>query len=67
MFGFKMVALNKAGLYGCCSVRGQIDEATGKLVGLGFSVHDARGHRGERGEALLPPMTEEERKLYPWR
>jgi hypothetical protein len=34
---------------------------------LGFSVHDENGHRTETGEAILPPMTEEERKSIPWR
>jgi N4-(beta-N-acetylglucosaminyl)-L-asparaginase len=67
MFGLKMVALNKAGDYGCCSIRGRIDEETGKVIGLGFSVHDGQDHRTEPGEAILPPMTEEERKSIPWR
>ena len=66
MFGFKTIALNKNGDYGCCAVRGKLDEA-GKKIGPGFGVHDARGHRMEPGEALLPPMTEEERKSIPWR
>ncbi len=64
-FGFKIVALNKRGEYGCCAVRGRLDEATGKLLGLGFCIHDARGHRMEPGEALLPPLTEAERKTLP--
>jgi len=67
MFGLKIVALNKAGDYGCCAVRGKIDKETGKVAGPGFSVHDARGHRTEPGEALLPPMTKEERDSIPWR
>jgi N4-(beta-N-acetylglucosaminyl)-L-asparaginase len=67
MFGLKIVALNKDGAYGCCSVRGRIDKETGKVIGLGFSVHDAKGHWTENGEAILPPMTEEERKNIPWR
>lgn len=67
LFGFKCVAFNKRGDYGCCAVRGRIDEKTNNVVGLGFSIHDAKGHRTEPGEALLPPMTEEERKLIPWR
>lgn len=65
MFGFKMVALNKRGEHGCCSVRGLLDKTTGKLVGLGYGIHDARGHRTEPGEALLPPLTEAERKALP--
>jgi N4-(beta-N-acetylglucosaminyl)-L-asparaginase len=67
MFNLKMVALNKRGEYGCCAIRGQIDQSTGKVTGLGISVHDARGHRTEPGDALLPPMTEAERKTVPWR
>lgn len=67
MFGLKLVALNKAGDYGCYAVRGRMDEKTGKVVGLEFSVHDAKGHRIERGGALLPPMTKEERDAIPWR
>jgi len=67
MFGFKVVALNKAGDYGCCAVRGRLDRETGKVTGPGFSVHDAKGHRSETGEALLPPMTQEERDSVPWR
>jgi N4-(beta-N-acetylglucosaminyl)-L-asparaginase len=67
LFGLKIVALTKNGDYGCCSIRGKIDKETGKVIGLGFSVHDAKGHRTEAGEAILPPMTEEERKSIPWR
>jgi isoaspartyl peptidase/L-asparaginase-like protein (Ntn-hydrolase superfamily) len=67
MFGLKIVALNKNGEYGCCSVRGQLDKATGKIVGLGFALHDAQGHKTEPGLALLPPMTEAERSAVPWR
>jgi N4-(beta-N-acetylglucosaminyl)-L-asparaginase len=67
LFNLKLVALNKNGEYGCCSVRGRMDEKTGILKGLGFCVHDALGHRLEAGQALLPPMTEEERKSIPWR
>jgi N4-(beta-N-acetylglucosaminyl)-L-asparaginase len=67
LFGLKIVALNKNGDYGCCSIRGQYDAATKKVVGLGFSVHDAQGHRTEPGLALLPPMTEAERNAVPWR
>jgi len=67
MFGFKIVALNKSGEYGCCAIRGQLDKETQKVVGLGFAVHDARGHRTEPGLALLPPLTETERSSVPWR
>ncbi|UCE41808.1 MAG: N(4)-(beta-N-acetylglucosaminyl)-L-asparaginase [Candidatus Aminicenantes bacterium] len=67
LFGLKIVALTKNGDYGCCSIRGKIHKETGKVIGLGFSVHDANGHRTEAGEAILPPMTEEERKSIPWR
>jgi len=67
MFGLKIVALNKAGDYGCCSIRGNLDRRTGKTIGPGFSIHDSRGHRAEPGEALLPPLTEEERRSLPWR
>jgi hypothetical protein len=67
MFGFKIVALNKNGDYGCCAVRGQLDKETRKVVGLGFAVHDSRGHRTEPGLAVLPPMTEAERNSVPWR
>jgi len=67
MFNLKIVALNKGGEYGCCSVRGRIDKTKGILAGIGFCVHDSRGHRLETGQALLPPMTEEERKSIPWR
>jgi N4-(beta-N-acetylglucosaminyl)-L-asparaginase len=67
LFGLKMVALNKNGAYGCCSLRGQTDAATKTTVGLGFAVHDARGHRLEPGLFLLPPMTEAERNAVPWR
>ncbi len=67
LFGLKIVALTKNGDYGCCSIRGKIYKETGKVIGLGFSVHDTKGHRTEAGEAILPPMTEEERKSIPWR
>ena len=67
LFGLKLVALNKAGQYGCCALRGRLDKETGKVTGGTFSVHDARGHRTETGLALLPPMTEEERNSIPWR
>lgn len=67
MFGLKIVALNKAGDYGCGSIRGRIDKESGKVVGRGFSVHDAKGHRSEAGDALLPPMTKEERDSIPRR
>jgi N4-(beta-N-acetylglucosaminyl)-L-asparaginase len=68
LFNLKMVALNKNGDYGCCAIRGKMaDKTGGKVIGLGFSVHDSRGHRSEDGEALLPPMTEAELKSIPWR
>jgi N4-(beta-N-acetylglucosaminyl)-L-asparaginase len=67
MFNLKLVALRKDGDYGCCSLRGRIDEKSEKWVGLPFCVHDAQGHRIEDGISLLPPMTEEELKTVPWR
>jgi N4-(beta-N-acetylglucosaminyl)-L-asparaginase len=67
LFGLKIVSLNKNGDYGCCAVRGRLDKKTGKVIGLGFSVHDVKGHRTEDGQAILPPMTEEERNSIPWR
>jgi N4-(beta-N-acetylglucosaminyl)-L-asparaginase len=67
LFTLKLVALNKQGAYGCCALRGRIDTTTKKVVGVGFSVHDAAGHRTEAGEALLPPLTDEERESIPWR
>ncbi len=66
MFGLKLVALNKDGEYGCCALRGRLDE-DGAVIGLGFCVHDMAGHRFERGDALLPPMTQEELDAIPWR
>jgi N4-(beta-N-acetylglucosaminyl)-L-asparaginase len=65
-FNLKLIALNKNGDYGCCSIRGKHDPE-GVVQGLGFCVYDAGGHREERGEALLPPMTQEEREVVPWR
>ena len=56
MFNLKFVALDKQGRYGC-----------GALRRLGFSVHDARGHRVEEGAALLPPLTQAEIDALPWR
>jgi N4-(beta-N-acetylglucosaminyl)-L-asparaginase len=64
MFGLKLVALDKQGRYGCCALRGRLDEA-GQVVGLGFAVHDGRGHRMEPGLAVLPPLTTEERAALP--
>ena len=66
LFGMKLVALNKSGEYGCCALRGRLDEG-GTLAGLGFCVQDADGHRMEPGDALLPPMTQEELDAIPWR
>jgi N4-(beta-N-acetylglucosaminyl)-L-asparaginase len=70
MFGLKLVALNKNGDYGCCSIRGMLqkrDDPSSGFTGLGFCLHDRKGHRLEPGEALLPPMTQEERDSIPWR
>ncbi|MFH1927422.1 MAG: N(4)-(beta-N-acetylglucosaminyl)-L-asparaginase [Chloroflexota bacterium] len=64
LFNLKIIALSKNGDYGCCSVRGKIER---ELQGLGFCVHDSLGHRVETGEALLPPMTQEERNAVPLR
>jgi N4-(beta-N-acetylglucosaminyl)-L-asparaginase len=66
LLNLKMVALNKLGSYGCCSVRGQRHDS-GETQGLGFCVRDAAGHREEAGEALLPPMTSEEQISLPLR
>jgi hypothetical protein len=70
MFGLKLVALNKNGDYGCCAIRGRLEDKDNPslgFTGLGFCVHDGKGHRLETGEALLPPMTQEERDAIPWR
>lgn len=67
LFNFKLVALNKNGDYGCCSIRGRMDEKQKKIVGQGFFVHDVKGPRAEDGQALLPPLTEEELAKLPWR
>lgn len=67
MFGLKIVALNKNGDYGSCSLRGRINKETGKVEGGPFGVHDARGHRMEIGEKIHPPMTEAEKKALPRR
>ncbi len=56
MFNLKFVALDKQGRYGC-----------GALRRLGFSVHDAAGHRVEEGAALLPSLTQAEIDALPWR
>ena len=66
MFGMKLVALNKDGEYGCCALRGRLDDE-GSVTGLGFCVQDASGYRLEPGDALLPPMTQEELDSIPWR
>jgi N4-(beta-N-acetylglucosaminyl)-L-asparaginase len=66
MFGLKLVALDKNGDYGCCALRGRLAD-DGSLQGLGFCVQDARGHRMEPGEAVLPPMTQAELDAIPWR
>lgn len=70
MFNLKLVALNKNGEYGQCALRGLLknkDKPSLGFTGLGFCVHDGQGHRLEPGEALLPPMTQEERDAIPWR
>lgn len=67
LFNFKVIALNKNGNYGCCSVRGRLDETTKEILGQGFFVHDAKGPRPEDGQALLPPLTAEELARLPWR
>lgn len=66
LLNLKIVALDKVGDYGCCSVRGQSD-GSGCLQGVGFCVRDASGHREEASQALLPPMTPEERVSIPLR
>jgi N4-(beta-N-acetylglucosaminyl)-L-asparaginase len=66
LFNLKVVALNKDGEYGCCSVRGTTDDE-GNLQGLGFCIHDSGGHRREAGQALLPPLSQEEHNSVPWR
>ena len=70
MFNLKLVALNKNGDYGQCAVRGRLqakDDPSRGFTGLGFCMRDGKGHRLEPGEALLPPMTQEERDSIPWR
>ena len=67
LFGLKIVALNKDGQYGCCSIRGSFDKDLGTWIGAQFYVHDRRGPRLETGQALLPPMTEKERNSLPLR
>jgi N4-(beta-N-acetylglucosaminyl)-L-asparaginase len=66
-FGLKLVALNKDGAYGSCSLRGVIDKKTGRVTGANFGVHDGRGHRMETGSAIHPPLTEEEKSSLPRR
>ena len=65
-FNLKIIALGLDGGYGACALRGTYD-SRGKLVGLGMSIHDTDGHRVEPGDALLPPLTEEERANLPLR
>lgn len=67
LFNFKLVAVNKSGEYGCCSVRGRIDDRTGKVAGQGYFVHDSAGARYEDGHALLAPLSAEELAKLPWR
>ena len=67
LFGLKIVALNKDGQYGTCSVRGRLDRELGTWTGAQLFVHDRKGARVETGHALLPPMTPEERNAVPMR
>lgn len=67
MFNFKLVAVNKQGEYGCCSIRGLIDKTSKRVIGQGFFVHDSAGARYEDGYALMPPLSEEELARLPWR
>ena len=66
LFNVKLVALNKDGEYGQGSIRG-VEGEDGGFTGLGYAMHDSRGHRLEPGSALLPPMTQEELDSIPWR
>lgn len=52
MFNFKLVALNKKGEYGCCSIRGRLDGTQANVIGQGFFVHDSRGARLEQGNGI---------------
>ena len=71
MFNLKLVALDKQGRYGCCSLRGREvrdgSQTSGSSAGLGFAVHDAQGHRTEAGAAILPALTQAELDALPWR
>lgn len=67
LFNLKLVALNKAGAYGQCALRGIKGDGPSGFKGLGFCLHDESGHRYEDGEALLPPMTQAEIDSIPWR
>ncbi len=67
LFNVKLVALNKNGEYGQGSVRGIFPEGSTTHTGIGYAIHDGRGHRLEPGEALLPPMTQAELDSIPWR
>lgn len=67
LFNLKLVALSKAGDYGCCALRGRERDGADTFTGLGFCVHDVDGHRYEDGQALLPPMTQAEIDSIPWR
>ena len=62
-----MVALDKQGRYGQCSLRGLQADEEGSFRGSGYAVHDGRGHRLEEGVALLPAMTQAELDSIPWR
>lgn len=67
LFNFKLVAVNKTGEYGCCAIRGRLDEKRTTLLGPGFFIHDTTSARYEDGRALLPPLTLEELAKLPWR
>ena len=52
---------------GTLLINNALNSGGGTVTGLGFCVQDASGHRMEPGEALLPPMTQEELDSIPWR
>jgi N4-(beta-N-acetylglucosaminyl)-L-asparaginase len=66
MFNLKVIAVAKDGEVGCCSLRGTHDQG-GRLVGLGVSIHDDDGYRLVPGEAVLPPMADEDLANLPLR
>ena len=65
-YNLKIIALDPGGRYGACAVRGTL-LADGSLVGMGISIGDAAGHRLEPGDAILPPLSDEERANLPVR